>query len=116
MLADIGDQAPPFFVVVSGEVRTFRPHDGVETQIVINHAGYFSDEGNLTSGRRAMVRLRVTEPGEVIQLDRAGLRSLNQTDAELGEILTRTFLERRPFTSTSTVPCPPSTRYTLDAW
>lgn len=95
VLADVGDQAPPFFVVVSGEVRTFRPADGAETLIVINHAGHFSGEGNLTSGRRAMVRLRVTEAGEVIQLDRAQLRALIQADAELSEILTQAFIERR---------------------
>jgi thioredoxin reductase (NADPH) len=40
-------------------------------------------------------RLRVSEPGEVIQLDREQLLALIQTDAELSEILMRAFILRR---------------------
>jgi thioredoxin reductase (NADPH) len=62
---------------------------------VSHHAGQFSGEANMISGRRALGRLRVSEPGEVIQLDRDQLLDLIQTDAELSEILMRAFILRR---------------------
>ena len=42
-----------------------------------------------------MARIRVSEPGEVIELDREQLLALVQTDAELSEILMRAFILRR---------------------
>ena len=60
-----------------------------------HQAGQFSGEANMISGRRALARLRVSEPGEVIQLDREQLLALIQTDAELSEILMRAFILRR---------------------
>ena len=36
-----------------------------------------------------------TKPGKVIELDRQHMMALIQTDAELGEILTRAFILRR---------------------
>jgi thioredoxin reductase (NADPH) len=95
MLVEAGDKGAPCFVVLSGELQGLRPTDTAETLIVNLHAGQFSGESNLLTGRRAMVRLRVSEPGEVIQLDREQLLALIQTDAELSEILMRAFIERR---------------------
>ena len=85
----------PCFVVLSGEVQALRPTDAAETLIVTHHEGQFSGEANLLTGRRSMGRLRVSEPGEVIELDRDQLLALIQTDAELSEILMRAFLLRR---------------------
>jgi thioredoxin reductase (NADPH) len=42
-----------------------------------------------------LARSRVSEPGEVIELDRAQVLTLVQVDAELSEILMRAFLLRR---------------------
>jgi thioredoxin reductase (NADPH) len=95
VLIEAGDRAVPFFVVVSGELQAVRATDTVETLIVSHHAGQFSGEVTLISGRRAVGRLRVSEPGEVIQLDREQLLALIQTDAELSEILMRAFILRR---------------------
>ena len=95
VLVEAGDKAAPFFVVVSGEFQALRPTDAAETLIVSHHAGQFSGEVNMISGRRALGRLRVSEPGEVIQVDRAQLLALIQTDAELSEILMRAFIQRR---------------------
>lgn len=47
------------------------------------------------SGRRTLFRLRVSKPGKVIELDRQGMLSLVQSDAELGQILMRAFILRR---------------------
>jgi len=95
VLVEVGDRPVPFFVVVSGEVQVLRPLDGAETLIVSHHAGQFSGEANLITGRRALGRLRVTEPGEVIELTREQLLALVQADAELSEILMRSFILRR---------------------
>jgi thioredoxin reductase (NADPH) len=55
----------------------------------------FSGEASTITSRRALVRLQVSEPGEVIQLDREQFAALIQTDAELSEILMRAFILRR---------------------
>ncbi len=95
VLVDVGAKAVPFFVVVSGELEAVRPGDRAQILIVRHHAGQFSGEGNMISGRRSIARLRVSEPGEVIELDREELLALIQTDAELSEILMRAFILRR---------------------
>jgi thioredoxin reductase (NADPH) len=95
VLVEVGDKIVPFFVVVSGALDVVRPSDGAETLIVTHHPGQFSGEGSMISGRRAMGRLRISEPGEVIELTRAQLLALVQTDAELSEILMRSFILRR---------------------
>ncbi|HXY42464.1 MAG TPA: FAD-dependent oxidoreductase [Vicinamibacteria bacterium] len=95
VLVEAGDRAVPLFVVVSGELQVTRAGEGGETLIVSHHPGQFSGEVNLISGRRAVARLRVSQPGEVIQIDREQLLALIQTDAELSEILMRAFILRR---------------------
>src|SRR5688572_27588707 len=95
ILVEIGDGAVPVFVVLSGALEAVQPTDTGETLIVSLRAGQFSGEANLISGRRALVRLRVNEAGEVIQLDREQLLALIQTDAELSEILMRALILRR---------------------
>src|SRR5438034_2458763 len=95
VLVEVGDQPVPFFVVVSGEVQVLRPSDGVETLIVSHHAGQFSGEANLLTGRRSLAQLRVAEAGDVIELTRDALLALVQEDAELSEILMRSFIDRK---------------------
>ena len=95
ILVETGDRVIPFFVVVRGAVDVLRLADGVETLITTHHAGQFSGEGTMITGRRALARSRVSEPGEIIELNRDELLSLVQTDAELSEILMRAFILRR---------------------
>ena len=70
VLVEMGDAAVPVFVVVTGQLQALRPTDRTETLIVNYHPGQFSGEANMISGRHALGRLRVSEAGEVIQLDR----------------------------------------------
>jgi thioredoxin reductase (NADPH) len=49
----------------------------------------------MLTGRRALTRIRATESGEVIELDREQLLGLIQTDAELSDIFMRAFILRR---------------------
>jgi thioredoxin reductase (NADPH) len=95
VLVEQGDTVVPFFVVVSGEIEIVRPSSIAETLITIHGPGEFTGEVNMLSGRRTLVRMRVTKPSEVIELDRQHMMDLIQTDAELGEILTRAFILRR---------------------
>jgi thioredoxin reductase (NADPH) len=95
VLVEVGDKDVPFFAVVSGEVQALRPTAATEILIVAHGPGQFSGEAVMITGRRSMGRLRVTEPGELIQLDRQQLLALIQTDAELSEILMRAFMLRR---------------------
>ena len=85
----------PFFVVVSGQLEVVRPLGAAETLIALHGPGQFAGEVNLSAGRRAPFRARVSEPGEVIELDRQRLLSLMQTDVELGEIRCGAFILRR---------------------
>jgi thioredoxin reductase (NADPH) len=95
VLVEAGDKDVPFFVVVSGEVQALRPSGATEILIVAHGQGQFTGEAIMITGRRAMGRLRASEPGEVIQLEREQLLALIQTDAELSEILMRAFMLRR---------------------
>jgi thioredoxin reductase (NADPH) len=95
VLVEVGDRPAPFFAVLSGEVQVVRPGATAETLIVSHRAGQFSGEASMISGRRAIGRLRVSEAGEVIQLESPQLLALIQTDAELSEILMRAFILRR---------------------
>ena len=95
VLVEVGDKAVPVFVVVGGELQAIRPGATDQTLIVSLHAGQFSGEASAINGRRALVRLHVSEPGEVIQLNRDELAALIQTDAELSEIFMRAFILRR---------------------
>src|SRR5215467_3563911 len=95
VLVEQGESAVPFFVVVSGEIEIVRPSGAAETLVTIHGPGQFTGDVYMLSGRRTIVRMRAIKPGEVIELDRQKMMTLIQTDAELGEILTRAFILRR---------------------
>jgi thioredoxin reductase (NADPH) len=95
VLVEQGDGTVPFFMVVSGELEVVRPCGTVETLVTIHGPGEFTGEVNMLSGRRSIVRIRATKPGEVIQLSHQNMMNLLQSDAELGEIIMRAFILRR---------------------
>jgi thioredoxin reductase (NADPH) len=95
VLFEAGDPVRSFFVVMAGQIEIIRPSYRSETLVVAHGPGQFTGEVTMLSGRRAMARARVSEPGEVIELDREHLLSLVQTDTELGEIIMRAFIFRR---------------------
>src|SRR5258706_13634011 len=49
----------------------------------------------MLSGRRSLVRARMREGGEVVEVNRGCLQNLVQSDADLSEILMRAFIFRR---------------------
>jgi thioredoxin reductase (NADPH) len=95
VLLKSGQENPRFFVVKSGEIEVFRG-SGETREVIANCRAYqFTGEVNLLSGRRALVGFQVSEPGEVIQLERKELLELVQSDSELSEIFMRAFILRR---------------------
>ena len=95
VLVEAGDHVMPFFVVRTGRIEIVRPSGSTETLVAVDEPGQFTGEVTMLSGRRALMRVRATEPGEVIELDRESLLALVQTDSELGEIIMRAFILRR---------------------
>lgn len=95
VLIEQGDTSVPFFVVITGEVEIVRPFGTNETLITIHGDREFTGEVNMLSGRRSLVRVRASKPGEVIELDHKDLLGLVQTDSELSDILMRAFILRR---------------------
>jgi len=95
LLFEAGEASAHFFVITAGEVELVRPAGVTETRVAALRAGQFTGEVYLLSGRRTLIRARVTEPGEVIELDRERLLALVQVDSELSEVLMRAFILRR---------------------
>jgi thioredoxin reductase (NADPH) len=95
VLVEAGDAVVPIFVVRSGRIEIVQTSGTTETLVVVHGPGQFTGEVNMLSGRRSLVRARATEAGEVVELDRAAMLALVQTDAEIGEIVLRAFILRR---------------------
>jgi thioredoxin reductase (NADPH) len=95
VLVDVGDRMVHFFVLVRGKIDIVRPLCAIETLVATHGPGQFTGEVNMLSGRGALAQVRVSEAGEVIELDREQLLALVQTDSELSEILMRAFILRR---------------------
>jgi len=95
ILVEAGTSNVPMFVVLSGTIEIVRVSDVGETLLAVYHPGQFTGEINLLSGRRALVRIRAGEGGEVIEVSRENLQGLVQSDGEFSEIFMRTFILRR---------------------
>jgi thioredoxin reductase (NADPH) len=96
-LYEVGQPSPSFFVIVSGYVEIVRPSANGCERVAVHGPGQFTGEANLLAGGRALNRARVAEPGEAIEIDSERLLALVQTDAEIGEILMRSFILRRAY-------------------
>jgi thioredoxin reductase (NADPH) len=94
VLAEVGDPHVHIFVVNSGEIEIIQPGD-TESLVALFRPGQFTGEMSMLSGRRAILRVRMKEAGDVIELDREHLMAMVQTDAELSEMFMRAFIFRR---------------------
>ncbi len=90
-----GDLDIPFFVLLSGSMEIVQPGINGERLIVNLDAGEFTGEITMISGRRGLVRGRVTAAGEFLEMSSGQLRSLVARDAELSELFMRAFILRR---------------------
>jgi thioredoxin reductase (NADPH) len=89
------DTEVPFFVLLSGRMEIVQLDLWGERPIAAHVPGEFTGEITMISGQRCLVRGRVTEPGEFLEVTAKGLRSLVASDAELSEIFMRAFILRR---------------------
>jgi thioredoxin reductase (NADPH) len=90
-----GDYDTPFFVVLEGELEIVHPEGPREEHITVHQRNEFTGEVTLLSDRRNLVRGRTRGETQLLVVDRAALRALIQTDAELSELFMRAFILRR---------------------
>jgi thioredoxin reductase (NADPH) len=95
VLLEGGGKNVKFFIVKTGELELVRSPGASEQIVAVAGPGQFTGEANMLFGRPVLVQIRVTEAGEVIELDHDEMMSLLQTDSELGDIFMRAFLFRR---------------------
>ncbi|HZZ16912.1 MAG TPA: FAD-dependent oxidoreductase, partial [Candidatus Sulfotelmatobacter sp.] len=95
ILFEPGDSDVPFFLLLSGSMEIVQPDRRGERLIVKHGPGAFTGEITMISGRLCLVRGRVTEAGEFLQMSNHDLRTLVARDAELSEIFMRAFILRR---------------------
>ncbi|HEY8148795.1 MAG TPA: FAD-dependent oxidoreductase [Vicinamibacteria bacterium] len=94
VLLEQGAQNAPLFVVLEGGIELLWGPGGDHLLVTLGN-GQFTGEMSLVSGRRGLVRLRATEPGEVVEVDHGELMALVQGDSELSDVLMRAFMLRR---------------------
>jgi thioredoxin reductase (NADPH) len=95
VLIEGGQTNVPFFVLKAGEIEVIRPSALEEILIATVRPTQFTGDISMILGRPAQMRLRVRTSGEVVQLTRDQMHALIQTDAEISEVLMRTFIHRR---------------------
>jgi thioredoxin reductase (NADPH) len=95
ILFEPGDINVPFFVLISGSMEIVQLGMSGERPITTHRPGAFTGEITMISGRRCLVRGRVTEAGEFLELSPENFRSLIARDAELSDITMRAFILRR---------------------
>ncbi len=95
VLQQAGDRPAFFHVVVSGRIGATFGSPGTPALVLEVGPGMFTGEATMLTGGRALVDLRVAQPGEVIEVSRAELLRLIQMDGELSELLMRAFVLRR---------------------
>jgi len=95
ILFEPGDTEVPFFVLQSGAMEIVQPYLAGERPVTTHGPGSFTGEMTMISGRRCLVRGRVTAAGEFLEMSAESLRTLVARDAELSEILMRAFILRR---------------------
>ena len=95
VLIESGQADVPFFVVKAGEIEIIRPSSLGDLVIAFHRPGQFTGEVSMLLGRPAMMRVRASESGEVVQLTRDQMHALIQTDAEMSDVLMTALIYRR---------------------
>jgi thioredoxin reductase (NADPH) len=95
VLIEGGQTDVPFFVVKAGEIEVIRPSGLGDLLVAAVRAGQFTGDVSMILGRPALMRLRVSGSGEVVQLTRDQMHALIQTDAEMSDVLMKALIYRR---------------------
>src|SRR5262245_5210706 len=94
-LIEGGEASVPFFVVKAGVIEVIRPSGLGDLLIAVVQPRQLTGDIRMILGRPALMRLRVSESGEVVQLTRNQMHALIQADAEMSEVLMTTLIYRR---------------------
>ncbi|HTV98373.1 MAG TPA: FAD-dependent oxidoreductase [Steroidobacteraceae bacterium] len=94
VLAEPGERHP-MYVVLSGSIEVVQVGMAGEVLVALHVPGSFSGEMSTLRGVGAVVRMRVREAGEILVITDPHLRTIVQTDPELGELFLRAFILRR---------------------
>jgi len=97
VLFDQGDVDHGVYIVLDGSIELVGISAGGETLLRTLGHGAFTGEVNHLSGRRTLVKCRAREASSLIEIGRANLQHMMQTDAALGEIFLAAFLLRRTY-------------------
>jgi thioredoxin reductase (NADPH) len=97
VILEPGDLHHGIFVVLSGSIEVIRVSGDGETVLHVLGRGEFTGDVNLLSGRGTLIRGRTVEASTLLEIDRANLRHIMQTDAALGETFLNAFLLRRVY-------------------
>ncbi|MGB6452055.1 MAG: FAD-dependent oxidoreductase [Steroidobacteraceae bacterium] len=101
ILLSVGERPRGLFIITAGTVEALMPTSDVHTEtcdyVLLNvlTTGDFSGEMSTLRGTPGLARLRVAEPGAVLQMGMEELRRVVQNDAELSELMMRAFILRR---------------------
>jgi len=95
ILVERGERFSKMLIVLSGSLEVVRPGLAGEVPVTVHEPGAFSGEISTLRGTASVVRIRVREPGEILEIDADRLRALVQADAELSELFMRAFILRR---------------------
>src|SRR5215470_885327 len=95
LIFDQGQLKRSFFVIMNGSLEIVSPSRRGDMLITVEESGQFTGEMDLLSGRPSLVRGRALVESELLEIDPANFRRIIQTDAQLGELLLRTFIQRR---------------------
>jgi thioredoxin reductase (NADPH) len=94
VLAEPGERRP-MYVVLSGSIEVVQVGIAGEVLVALHVPGSFSGEMSTLRGIGGVVRMRVRKAGELLAISEAHLRTIVQTDPELGELFMRAFILRR---------------------
>ena len=97
ILFDFGKVSAGVYVLISGQIDIVGQSEGAETIVTVHRAGEFTGELTVLAGRPSLVRGRAAMESDVLQVDRADLYRIVQTDPELSEIFLRAYILRRTY-------------------
>ena len=96
----------PLFIVLEGNVSISRTGED-DKILAVREANQFTGEMSIISGKRSLLKARVTGEGSVLEISRDKVLSLMAKDTELGEIFMEAFVARRLWWEEATQPGSP---------
>src|ERR1700704_3563796 len=95
VLVEPGQRHHDLVVVLDGSLEVGLPGQHGEELVTVLEAGDFAGEMSTLRGVPGFARIRVRDPGKVLEISDESLRNLVQADPEISEIFMRAFILRR---------------------